>query len=173
GVAAVALILGSVGGTWIAWHPLRAWYSTRCLAQASEAERAVWVERVAGLDKDALPGLLRCLSRKEPRACGNAQAALAALVDRWPAADPRRLELANQLAERFANLSFPGQQAALELQVLLLQALPSEESKGSVLPVLARLLAQAAHQPDPEVRAHALVLAATVLGQTQQADMLA
>ncbi len=171
-IGALVLILALAGGVARAWQPLRAWYYTRGLARATDTDRAVWVERIARLDRDALPGLLGYLHHADSRACVNVRLALAGLVERWEPADPRRVELATRLAESFAAMSIPGQQATLELQTIGLQALPSGEPLAATWPAVASLLAQATRQPHPEVRAGALALATRLVGQVRQADVL-
>jgi hypothetical protein len=172
GVAVGMLILASAA-VWLGRTPLLAWYYTRELARAEEGERERWVARVLSLDTDPVPGLLDCLRRTDARACGNAQAALARLAQRWGSDAGRRADLANRLAEDFPELSPPGQQAALEVQTVLVQPAPAGPPPAATLPPTARLLFQAARMPLKEVRARGLALAAAVLGQVKHAEVRA
>src|SRR5437660_12934936 len=87
-----ALVVLLVAVTALAWWqraPLLGWYYLRGLARAGDEDRAAWVEKVAGLDTDAVPGLLHLLRRDDPTTCANAEAALAALARRWGYTDSR------------------------------------------------------------------------------------
>src|SRR5262245_52824138 len=78
----VALVALAAGGSALVWWqrvPLLAWYYVRCLSQASEADREVWVERVVALEGPGVEALLNGLRQTEPRACTNTAAALAEL----------------------------------------------------------------------------------------------
>src|SRR5262245_37893653 len=97
GIGALALLLAAGAGLWLAREPLLGWYYLRGLARADEAERDQWAERVAGLDRAAVPPLLDLLAGDD-RACANARAALGALARRWGPDDPRGEELARRLS---------------------------------------------------------------------------
>src|SRR5262245_25094564 len=86
-LAAAALVLTLAGLAWLNRTPLLTWYYLRGLADAGEADREKWVERLAGLDGAAVPGLLAFLQEGSPMVCGNAGAALARLFKRWGAED--------------------------------------------------------------------------------------
>jgi hypothetical protein len=148
--AAVALVMGA-GAAWVERLPLLAWVYVQGLSRAKEANRDVWVERVAGVGDAAVPGLLACLGRDDRRVCANVGAALGRLAD-----GARRGGLADRLAEAFPRLSAPGQEAVLKLEAGWISA-------GTVSPALPRLLADAARCPDPAVRAGALEPAALLL----------
>src|SRR2546421_4890959 len=101
----------------LAWWqraPLLSWYALRGLARAGDQERATWIQRVVNLDADAVPGLMDLLRRDDPRVCANAEAALAALVQRWGRGDSRTAALADELTRAFGNLGTPGREAVLE-----------------------------------------------------------
>src|SRR2546426_10258588 len=97
-------VLALCGG--IAWWQrtsLLAWYYVRQLAAADDVERDTWARRVADLDVAAVPRLLTLLDDGEERVCVNAEAALAALLDRWGADDARALALVEEVRSRFAH----------------------------------------------------------------------
>src|SRR6516165_9754641 len=79
----VMLLVVVVG--WLERMPLLAWYYVRGLARAEESERGPWVSRVAGLGRGAVPKLVDCLRQSESRACANADAALAEMINGWAA----------------------------------------------------------------------------------------
>src|SRR5262245_42704809 len=114
-LCALALLLALGGAAWLNRTTLLTWYYLRGLAGASPQDRAVWVERVAGLEEEALPGLFDQLGRADVPPCANAEAVLSCLVRRWGAGDSRTVRLVGRLTERFARLSGPGQEAVLEL----------------------------------------------------------
>ena len=158
--AAVALLVLAAGAAWVERLPLLAWVCVQGLSRAKDADREVWVERVAGVGDAAVPGLLVCLRRDNRAVCANAEAALGRLAD-----GPRRGELAGRLAEAFPRLSGPGQEAVLKLEAAWLAAGPVPDS-------LPQLLTHAAHRSDPAVRARALEPAALLLDHTDQAALL-
>jgi hypothetical protein len=156
--ATAAVVLVAAGLVWMEWTPLQTWYALRGLSRATENDRPQWAERVAQLDSAAVPGLLEALHESDARICANAQTGLACLLERWGPDDSRRADLANQLAETFAGLSDPGQQAALMLQGHLLRTAPA-----TVLPAATRTLAAATNRSDKDTCREALLLAQTVL----------
>jgi HEAT repeat protein len=153
-LAALAAVL------WWQRTPLLTWYYLRGLAAADEADRGEWVERVAGMDEAALPGLLDLLRRDDPRPCGNAGAALARLARTWGPQDPRFLALADQLPAHFANCSASGQQALLEVAAALLESAPARTPPApAVVKTAERLLLAATPLADKGIRTRALALA--------------
>jgi hypothetical protein len=153
-----ALVVGvALGGAWAERRPLLAWYYVQRLVTAAEDEREPWVARVAGLDAEVAPRLVRSLTREEPRACANVAAALGRLVDGWGAEDERSADLAGRLAAGFAGFSADGQRCALAVQGQLL----ARRGKGNPPSVRggAHLLTEAARVADTRVRQEALDLA--------------
>lgn len=165
-LAAVLLLLAGVAVAWVGRLPLLAWVCVQALARAGAADRDVWAERVAGLDEAAVPGLLACLGRPDRPACDNAEEALGRLARRWGRDDARRAALAGRLAEAFARLSVPGQEAVIRLETAWL-------TDGAGLPpAVPQLLLQRARAADPAVRARALDVAALVVQRPDQAALL-
>jgi HEAT repeat protein len=145
----------------------------RGLARADEANQAVWVGRVVGLDSAATPGLADLLGQDDPHACANAEAALAALCERWNADDPRRLDLTRRLIESFSRCSAPGQQNILRLAAFWLNASPgASPSAAETQYAVARLLEEAARTGSSEAHAAALDLADKFLGDTSNPERL-
>jgi hypothetical protein len=140
---------------WLERMPLLAWYYVRGLARAEESERGPWVSRVAGLGRGAVPKLVDCLRQSESRACANADAALAEMINGWAADDPGRMDLAERLTAEFSRLSKAGQLSALELDTVLLK---TSQVDGMAAAVTA-LLAHATRQTAPEVHLRAMALA--------------
>jgi hypothetical protein len=165
------LLLLAAGAAWVERGPLLAWVFLRELARAGEGDRAAWVERVAALDTAALPGLLDCLTRDDPRACANARAALARLVERWSPDDRRRGEVAAGLVESFARLSNPGKEGALALETDWLRA--GAGLPPPLTPAVGALLVQAARSTDTGVHAQALELVPVLLGSHDQKEVVA
>src|SRR5262245_59184220 len=113
GLGCSSLVICSVVG-WFTWDSVFAWYCVRSLASSREADREIWVERVARLDWVGVKALVDCLKQEDDQACRNVQAGLDYISARWPADDPRSAALARHLAKSFLRLSFAGQGAAVE-----------------------------------------------------------
>jgi hypothetical protein len=170
GFVVLAALAGSMA--WVERGTLLAWFYLQRLAAADEAGREAWVERVAGLGEEAVPGLLGMLGRPDPRACGNARAALERLVADWGStADPRTADLALHLAREFSRLSPAGRQQALALMAAWFRP-DGPPASRSLLQPAARLLGEAAAVEDEEVRSAALELCARVLAQPDNAEIL-
>ncbi len=165
GWCAAGLVAAALAGFYFAGTPLLIWYYLYGLTRADEADRDLWVKRLAPLDREAVPGLVECLRRDDERSCENVAAALTALIDAWPAPDGRRAELAQQLEAAYPRCSPPGQRAALEVAGLFLQGDPPEKAPD-LLASLQRLLTAASRTAEPGHRQRALVLAALLLPLT-------
>ncbi len=172
GGAASALLLLLGGAAWVAREPLLCWYSLRGLEKAEEGDRDLWAERVAGLGAAALPGLLECLGRDDPRACANAGAALLRLAGRWEADDARGADLARRLDDGFARLSAAGRAEALRLAVAWLKGEAGQAASPDAARQLAGLLPEAGKSKEPEARGQALELASLLLERPRQAGAL-
>ncbi len=153
------VLLALAAGAWFNRAALLRWYCLRELAAATEQERATWVERVAEFDEDAVPGLLAHLAREEVPVCANAEAALSCLVGRWGTSDERTLRLVRQMAERFDQLSAPGQEAGLELVLAALTAEAGQPAPAPLVEAAKPLLSAAAQAHGTGVRLRALALA--------------
>jgi HEAT repeat protein len=173
GGLAVLAILGAVVAAWIERESWWLRYAVYRLTRCDGADRDVWIERVIQHEDAGRPALLACLSQNDSRTCANVQDALERLVGRWPAADERRVQLTDQLAEGFARFSSPGRHAALSLAVLLMNAKAGEAvPAGSFSPSISRLLMQTAQQTDADLRARGLALAEGVLRPSASAEAL-
>jgi hypothetical protein len=166
GAAAVLLLAGA--GLWLGREPLLTWYYLRELRQAGEGERERWAERVAGLDQAVVPPLLDLLAGDD-RSCAAARAALAALVRRWGADDPRGADLARRLADGFAGLSPAGQREALQFEATWVRGEGGKVPSGDVARALTHQLPDAA-RGDEAVRGAGLELAAALLERADSAD---
>lgn len=127
-LAALVLLSALAGLGWWQRDTVFAWYYVRQLAQADEANRASWVERVVSLDEAAVPRLLASLDVAHPTGRENVTAALVDLVKRWGSEDRRSLTLLEQLETAYANLSTEGKKAALQVPIALLQQAPERQS---------------------------------------------
>jgi hypothetical protein len=170
-IGAAALLLTAGAGLWLGREPLLSWYYLRGLARADEGERDQWAQRVADLDRAAVPPLLNLLTGDD-RACANARAALDALVRRWGPADPRGEELARRLSEGFARLSPAGQCAVLQFGSGWLRADGDPAPPPEAARALARTLPEAGRSADEGVRGAALDLAATLLERPDGAELI-
>lgn len=167
-ILVLLLLLGGV--CWQVREPLTGWYALRGLENATEEERSPWVERVSSLNEAAVPGLLTCLRRDDPRICANARAALETLVRRWPGDDPRGVELARKLEECFPRLSDSGRREVLHLGCIWLAANETSPPCADVARSLARLLPDAGPSRGTEVRRQALDLALKLLDRPEPGD---
>src|SRR5262245_3532832 len=93
GGLALVLLLGGAGMAWRERSTLLAWYYVRGLTRATEAERARWAERVAGLGETAAPCLLDALQDPDALVCRNAAAGLERLSGAWGPGDARTADL--------------------------------------------------------------------------------
>jgi hypothetical protein len=140
-LAALAAVL------WWQRTPLLTWYYLRGLARSDDSERTLWVQRVAGLDAEVVPGLIGHLKHGDAKVCANAKAALAALVNRWGPQDARTAAVASDITGAFSTLGMPGREAVLEWFVAVLQQIdptnpasrPVKESAGTLLLHASRL----------------------------------
>jgi hypothetical protein len=172
GVAAL-LLLAAAGVGWTCRTTLLSWYYLRSLDRAGEADGAVWAERVAGLDTEAVPGLLHRLTRDDAARCAKAGLALERLVARWPADDPRGAALAGRLVESFAGLSRTGQKQVLVFACSWLKPGTAAEPQAEVASTLARLVPEAGRTQDRGVRVAGLELASLMMARDDAQAMVA
>jgi hypothetical protein len=173
GVLVLALLLGTAVLVWMERTPLLACIYVHKLAKASEADRAVWVDRVAGLGEAALNDVLECMNDASPQCCGNARAVLAKLTNRWGPSDPRTIAMAHRCGREFQRMSPAGQRNILELAAAWFVAGANDQAAtAGLLPPGSRLLAEAVATKDPEVQARALELCAVLTRQPQGNDAL-
>src|SRR5437899_2234146 len=121
--AGILTLTLSIGGG-IAWTQrvnLLAWYYVHGLTMATDQDRAIWIDRLATLDRAAVAPLLELLQRDRAQGCAVTKVALDQLIQGWGASDPRSREIIERLGESFGRLSRPGQQTALECTNLWLQ----------------------------------------------------
>lgn len=152
--AALAILAAGAAGLWLSRDALLLWHALSQLDAATEQDRDERAQRVAEFGADAVPPLLDRLAREDPRVCANAVAALAPLAKRWGDGDPRTHDLARNLGERFPHMTGPGQEAALELQLVLLP-----RDGGALVEAAGTLLTEAAKISAAGVRLRALALA--------------
>lgn len=141
----IAVFAVFAGVLWWQRTPFLTWYYLRGLAAADETDQDKWARRVAGLGDSAVPALFDLLGREDVRACANARAALAYLVEHNGAGASGRPAIATQLAEQFSRLRPTGQREALGLAELLIARLrPGEDPGSEVVRAEGRLLMAAA-----------------------------
>ena len=68
GLFTVALLGGSVA-LFVERTPLLAWFYMHSLSRAVEKDRALWVDRTAGLGEGAEPTVFACLTQTDEGAC--------------------------------------------------------------------------------------------------------
>jgi HEAT repeat protein len=166
----VLIFVMAVGsGAWWQRGTILAWVYFQGLAQAGDNDRQAWIERVASLDGEAIPGLCRCLEKPEPAVCANAKAALVRLAADWPSADSRQESLHTRLAAAFPRLSMAGQCTVLSLYATWAgRAMSTTMAEAAV-----RLLGQGGRAPDKDVRGQALALTAALVNQDLSAEQTA
>jgi hypothetical protein len=173
GVLALALVLAAAVVVWMERTPLLAWFYVRKLAQASEADRGVWVERVAGLGEAPVDHLLAWLSDPSPPCCANARAALEKLTGRWGPGDPRTIALAHRCGREFQRMSPAGQCNVLELAAAwFVNGAGDPAALAGLVAPSSRLLAEAVATKDGEVQVRGLDLCAILIQQPQANDAL-
>jgi hypothetical protein len=172
GIAAAVLLFAACGIGWLERSALVAWYCVHSLAQAREDQRQSCIERVAALEPVPLAGLLGALHSSDGSVCDNVAAGLRFVVERWAPTDARRPQLADQLADNFPRFSAVGQQAALQVDSLLLQTSDKGTSRGALESAVAHTLFAAANSTDQAVHAQGMVLIAALLEQTREPEVL-
>jgi hypothetical protein len=159
-VLLVLLIVGGIG--WLERVRLESWYYVRALSRASEANRDVWIERVARLGEPAVEGLLNCLAGQDDRACQNAAAALEHLAECWGCGDVRLVDLATREYRLFGRLE-------PDTQALVLKGMAGWFNRGTpadgLVDACAHVLADAAGTSAVETQKAALDLADSLLKQ--------
>jgi hypothetical protein len=161
------VLLVGAGAVWTERVHLRSWYYLRGLAQAGEADRAVWVERIAGLGEPAVEGLLDQLGGEDDRACQNAAAALDHLARGWGCGDPRTVDLVGREARLFGRMSPAAQASALHGMAGWFH---DGRPAAGLVPACARLLSDSAGVAGPEVLQAALELSAVLLRQPHSSE---
>jgi hypothetical protein len=156
----VAIVCGLL---WWQRVTLLSWYYARGLAGATDADRALWIERTVSLDTGAVPGLIGLLHQDDPKVCANAEAALAALAKHWGPADLRTAKLAEEMTSHFGGLRNPGKEAVLEWHLATLHSADAAGIPQSLVASSNRLLLTAAQTADPGVRVRTLALAEMML----------
>jgi hypothetical protein len=173
GAAVVVLLAGAAVLVWIERIPLLTSYYVHNLANASEADQAVWVNRLAGLGEPAMSDVLDCLNDASPQCCCNARAALEKLTSDWGAGDPRTVALALRCGREFQHMSPAGQRNVMDLAVGWFAAPAADSGNAAALvPPCSRLLAEAVDSKDADVQEHALELCAVLARQPQGNESL-
>ena len=174
-LAAVALVpLLLFGGVaYLERTALLSWYDVRGLAKSDESSQAVWVERVAGLGEEAVPGLLNCMADADPKVCRNAHAGLARLSQQWGIGDARTVALAMHCGRDFKHFSAAGQQNILDLCADWFRSANADTPPAQgLLAACVRFLTEAAEATDIGTQERALELCAVLLEQPQGTEAL-
>lgn len=159
-VLAILAVLAGMG--WWQKETLLSWHYVRNLAQAEVNARADWIDRIAAMPDPCLPRLLDLLRTDEPRVVANAEATLAALLERWGTRGAATVSLLDGLRDRFAACSLDGKKAALEAAIALFGSENSDRNlRAEVAAPLGDLLTAA--EPYQELHASTLRLAAALL----------
>jgi HEAT repeat protein len=148
------------------------WYYLRGLAQADETTRASWVECVAGMGQDAVPGLIDLLQQTDARICANSEAALAAIAKQWGPADERTAALAEEITAHVNSFSTPGREAALEWHLAMLHDPEGKRTPpAAMIGTGAKLLTATAKAQDKGTRVRTLALAELILAGSKAAPV--
>jgi hypothetical protein len=173
GALVLVVLSGAAVLVWMERAPLLAWYYVRNLAQASQGDREVWVERVATLGEPALGDVLDCLNNPSPACCDNARAVLDKLTAEWGLGDARTVSLALRCGRDFQHMSPEGQKNVLDLAAGWFAPAAGERGNaGGLVPPCSRLLAEAVATKDADVQAHALELCGVLIKQPQGNEAL-
>lgn len=146
--AAMILVLCGGIGYWQKDRIL-SWYFVRQLAEADEASRAAWVNRVVELGEPCLPEMMEQLKEGPKAVCANMGQAIEVLLLAWGPEDPRCLDLLGQLGDLYPQCQAEGKGACLKITVGFLEKL-SEAKKlpGALAKSTATLLARCGEE-DP------------------------
>lgn len=165
-VLAMLLILGTGAGVvWWQREPLQVWWTLRGLAQADEATRETWVDRLVALGEPTIAPLTDRLVEGEDQACQNILLALDRLARARGLTDPVAADIATRLARLYPRFA-PSTQAALirRLTGWFEQATPAEET----IAACARILGEAATAKEPEVQERGVELASVLVQCTAE-----
>lgn len=145
----IALLVFAGFGCLIWWQrtPVLAWHYTKQLAQANEANRGDWLDRVVGLDVAVVPRLLGYVDDADPIASENAGAALALLAEKWGADDDRAARLLDDVLLRWGGFGPTARQSALQIPVGLLRGSPAELLPAEITLAIGSLLTKATEEP--------------------------
>jgi hypothetical protein len=162
------LLLALAGATaWFERTPLTVWYCVFRLIRADDTARGYWLERTVRLEETAVPGLLTCLQREDPKACVAAETALDRLAKHWAGDDSRVAALASRLVHDFARFSRAGRCCGLDLESRLLhRATAAVGPSEGLLASAVALTSEAAGISDKTIRARGLALANVLLKAT-------
>lgn len=165
------VLLGAGGWVWSERQAILAWHWSSCLAEASEADRAAWIEKLRTLDRPkVIAALLRQVDRGSPQARANALVALAILCSAeqepgWT------VYLTRIAAQDFERRSAASRGAIL---TILAEAVSrnSQPSKRLQLPVswietAGQLIMQVQPDAEPETLLGAVQLAWVLMQQEQ------
>ncbi len=162
GLFTAGALLGAGAAAWVERGPLLTWYCVRGLEQATDQDRALWADRVAGLGEEAEPAVFASLGRADAGACRNGGAALERWVGQWGGADARAAALAGRMEKTFGACSPAGRCVVLGAAALWFRA-DCAKPADALLSACAQLVAEAAETPEPETHAAALDLCCLVL----------
>ncbi len=143
----LVLLLITAGVAWTQRSLLHTWWAVRGLKQASEADRAVWIERVSQLGEPVVMSLVECLVEEGETSWPNIVEALDVLAQRDCAES-----ILEQLARPFAKLP-------LECRAELLRRVLTWATSPPGLSLAAKLVEQVCDMPEPSLQEPALQLA--------------
>ncbi|HVS35232.1 MAG TPA: hypothetical protein VMS17_06590 [Gemmataceae bacterium] len=173
GLFAVGALLGGAAAVWLERAPLLTWYCMSGLERATDQDRALWADRVAGLGEAAEPAVLASLAGADDGVCRNAGAVLERWTGQWDGADGRAAGLAERMAKSFGDCSPKGRCVVLDSAAAWFRP-DSVKPAGALLTSCARLVTEAAEVPEGETHAAALNLFSQALDHMEAArEMLA
>jgi hypothetical protein len=168
GLFTVGALLGTAVVVWVERTPLLTWYYVNGLERTTDHDRALWVDRVAGLGDEAAPAVFASLRRADDGACRNVGAALERWTGQRNGDDPRSAALADHMAKAFGDCSPSGRRVVLEAAVAWFHA-DDAKPADALLTSCARLVAEAAEVPEDETHAAALSLCSLALDRAEDA----
>jgi hypothetical protein len=170
GLFTVALA-GGIVAMFVERTPLLAWFTLRSLARAAEQDRAIWVDRTAGLGEGAEPAVFAYLAQTDEAACRNAGAVLERWIAQYGPDDARAAALAERIEKGFGAYSPAGRQVVLEAAALWFAPTAAKPS-DALTSACARLVAEAAKSAGPSVHAAGLNLCSLALDRTDDAKVM-
>ena len=141
GLFTAGALLGAGAAAWVERGPLLTWYCVRGLERATDQDRALWADRVAGLGEEAEPAVFASLGRADDGACRNAGAALERWAGQWGGDDARAAALAGRMEKAFGACSPAGRCVVLGAAALWFRP-DSAKPADALLSACARLVAE-------------------------------
>lgn len=144
-------------------NELQAVYIAHQISASGDAESAQWIDQAASLGDAGVGPFTNLFYSDRSATCATAKSCLEKVSAKWEADDPRRVQLARNLAHNFTHFSTPGQAASLNLVSSWIESEISPQSAlfqpvAAIIGQAALGIAETGAEPSPAVPQAALAL---------------